>query len=69
MKALIELLDILFLTVSIILHFVFQGFVTECSRHDLYKQELDEYDTAISTILEELDKFVPLINLYFVYIN
>lgn len=43
--------------------------MTECSKHDSCGQELDEYDTAISTILEELDKFVSLINLYFVYIN
>ncbi|XP_029674353.1 uncharacterized protein LOC115242296 isoform X9 [Formica exsecta] len=36
------------------------GFVAECSRYDLYRQELDEYDAAISTILEQLEKVVQI---------
>ncbi|XP_011251629.1 uncharacterized protein LOC105248507 isoform X3 [Camponotus floridanus] len=36
------------------------GFVTECSKYDSCRQELDEYDTAISTTLEELDKVVQI---------
>ncbi|KAL6436956.1 hypothetical protein ACFW04_004944 [Cataglyphis niger] len=36
------------------------GFVAECSRYDLYRQELDEYDAAISTISEQLEKVVQI---------
>ncbi|XP_050451807.1 uncharacterized protein LOC126851669 isoform X3 [Cataglyphis hispanica] len=36
------------------------GFVAECSRYDLYRQELDEYDAAISTISEQLEKVIQI---------
>ncbi|XP_072746042.1 uncharacterized protein [Anoplolepis gracilipes] len=36
------------------------GFIAECSRYNLYRQELDEYDAAISTILEELEKVIQI---------
>ncbi|CAL1685492.1 unnamed protein product [Lasius platythorax] len=32
----------------------------ECSRYDLYRQELDEYDAVISTILEQLEKVIQI---------
>ncbi|XP_029165443.1 uncharacterized protein LOC114936427 isoform X5 [Nylanderia fulva] len=34
------------------------GFVADCSKYDLYIQELDEYDAAILMILEELEKII-----------